>query len=79
MKVSACQENEKTGNCEEGEEIKQSTDFKEAVCCPSAIVLTTISTQPKRGREPHHHVETTVDWPRKLFFRSIYRRSQVLC
>ena len=23
---------------------------------------TTISTQPKRGREPHHHVEAAVDW-----------------
>ena len=24
--------------------------------------LTTISTEPKRGRGPHHHVEAAVDW-----------------
>ena len=38
MKVAAHQEekNEKTGKIEAREERKQSTDFKEAVCCPSA-------------------------------------------
>ena len=32
------EKNEKTGKREAGEERKQSTDFKEAACCPSAVV-----------------------------------------
>ena len=36
MNVTACQE-EKTGK-RDAEERKQSTDFKEAACCPSAVV-----------------------------------------
>ena len=41
MKVAAHWEkkkNEKTGKKETGQERKRSTDFKEAVCCPSAVV-----------------------------------------
>ena len=41
MNVAAHQEkekNEKTSKREAGEERKQSTDFKKAVCCPSAVV-----------------------------------------
>ena len=30
--------NEKTNKREAGEETKQATDFKEAVCCPCAVV-----------------------------------------
>ena len=34
--------------------------------CPGYLGLlgrpTAISTQPKRGRGPHHHVEAAVDW-----------------
>ena len=39
MNVAAHQEkkNEKTGKKEAGEERKQSIDFKEAACCPSAV------------------------------------------
>ena len=29
---------------------------------------TAISTQPKRGRGPHHHVEAAVDWCRQEGF-----------
>ena len=43
MKVTAHQEKKKNketkrGKRKAGEERKQATDFKEAVCCPSAIV-----------------------------------------
>ena len=41
MNVAVHQEkekNEKTNKREEGEERKQSTDFKEAACCISAVV-----------------------------------------
>ena len=43
MNVTARQEKEKnertrTGKRKAGEERKQETDFKEAVCCPSAVV-----------------------------------------
>ena len=31
---------------------------------------TAISTQPKRGRGPHHHVEAAVDWCRQSCLRS---------
>ena len=42
MNVTAYQEEKneetKTGKRKAGEERKQVTDFKEAVCCPSAVV-----------------------------------------
>ena len=38
MIIAAHQENEKTGEREAREEKKQSTDFKEAACCPSVVV-----------------------------------------
>ena len=40
MNVAAHQQkkNEKTGKSQAGEERKQSTDFTEAACCPSAVV-----------------------------------------
>ena len=43
MNVTADQEKEKneeakTGRRRKGEERKQATDFKEAVCCPTAVV-----------------------------------------
>ena len=33
------EKNEKTGKRKVGEERRQATDFKEAACCPSAVVL----------------------------------------
>ena len=44
---------------------------------------TAISTQLKRGRGPHHHVETAVDWCRKSYiaFRAaqkLFRRLQIV-
>ena len=41
MNVAAHQEkkkNEKMDQREAGQEIRSSTDFKEALCCPSAVV-----------------------------------------
>ena len=38
MRINVSAHQEKKGKREAGEERKQSTDFKEAACCPSAVV-----------------------------------------
>ena len=51
MNVTAYQEKKKketkTGKTRAGEERKQATDFKEAVCCPSAVVQRAVQGRNK--------------------------------